>query len=76
VSLEEDAELFSPVLPIRGLESPSIPAGSLTRHFQEKTKPLGMQRGWGLVSPLSGNCNLHQGKIHIQSELGKGTTFT
>jgi len=48
-----------------------------TRHFQEKTKPLGKAKGLGIgLSLVQEIVNLHQGKIHIESELGKGTTFT
>jgi signal transduction histidine kinase len=48
-----------------------------TRHFQEKTKPLGKTKGLGIgLSLVQEIVNLHQGKIHIESELGKGTTFT
>jgi signal transduction histidine kinase len=48
-----------------------------TRHFQEKTKPLGNAKGLGIgLSLVQEIVNLHQGKIHIESELGKGTTIT
>jgi signal transduction histidine kinase len=48
-----------------------------TRHFQEKTKPLGNAKGLGIgLSLVQEIVNLHQGKIQIESELGKGTTFT
>jgi len=48
-----------------------------TRHFQEKKKPLGNAKGLGIgLSLVQEIVNLHQGKIHIESELGKGTTFT
>jgi len=48
-----------------------------TRHFQEKTKPLGNAKGLGIgLSLVQEIVNLHQGKIHLDSELGKGTTFT
>jgi two-component system phosphate regulon sensor histidine kinase PhoR len=48
-----------------------------TRHFQEKTRPLGNAKGLGIgLSLVQEIANLHQGKIQIESELGKGTTFT
>jgi PAS domain S-box-containing protein len=48
-----------------------------TRHFQEKTKPLGNAKGLGIgLSLVQEIVNLHQGKIHLDSELGRGTTFT
>jgi len=48
-----------------------------TRHFQEKAKPLGNAKGLGIgLSLVQEIVNLHQGKIHLESELGKGTTFT
>jgi PAS domain S-box-containing protein len=48
-----------------------------TRHFQEKTKPLGNAKGLGIgLSLVQEIVNLHQGKIHLDSELGKGSTFT
>jgi len=48
-----------------------------TRHFQEKTKPLGNTKGLGIgLSLVQEIVNLHQGKIHLESELGKGTIFT
>jgi signal transduction histidine kinase len=48
-----------------------------TRHFQEKTKPLGKAKGLGIgLSLVQEIVQLHQGKIHLESELGKGTIFT
>jgi PAS domain S-box-containing protein len=48
-----------------------------TRHFQEKTKPLGNAKGLGIgLSLVQEIVQLHQGKIHLESELGKGTVFT
>ncbi|MFB3884370.1 MAG: ATP-binding protein [Thermodesulfobacteriota bacterium] len=48
-----------------------------TRHFQEKTKALGKTKGLGIgLSLVQEIVNLHQGKIHLESELGRGTTFT
>jgi two-component system phosphate regulon sensor histidine kinase PhoR len=47
-----------------------------TRYFQEKTKPLGNVKGLGIgLSLVQEIVQLHQGKIQIDSELGKGTTF-
>jgi signal transduction histidine kinase len=48
-----------------------------TRHFQDKAKPLGNVKGLGIGLFLAQEIvQLHQGKISIDSELGKGTTFT
>jgi two-component system phosphate regulon sensor histidine kinase PhoR len=48
-----------------------------TRHFQEKTKPLGNSKGLGIgLSLVQEIVKLHHGEIQIESELGKGTTFT
>ena len=48
-----------------------------TRHYQEKTKPLGKTKGLGIgLSLVQEIIKLHKGDIEIESELGKGTTFT
>jgi PAS domain S-box-containing protein len=48
-----------------------------TRYSQVKTKPLGNAKGLGIgLSLVQEIIKLHQGDIHIESELGKGTTFT
>lgn len=48
-----------------------------TRHSQIKTKPLGNVKGLGIgLSLVQEIVKLHQGDIQIESELGKGTTFT
>jgi signal transduction histidine kinase len=78
VSFEEDAEFAFARITDTGV---GISHQSLqevfTRHFQEKTKPLGNAKGLGIgLSLVQEIVNLHQGKIHIESELGKGTTFT
>ncbi len=78
VSLEEDAEFVFTRITDTGV---GISHQSLqevfTRHFQEKTKPLGNAKGLGIgLSLVQEIVNLHQGKIHIESELGKGTKFT
>jgi PAS domain S-box-containing protein len=47
-----------------------------TRHFQDKTKPLGNVKGLGIgLSLVQEIVQLHRGDIDIESELGKGTTF-
>jgi signal transduction histidine kinase len=78
VSLEEDAEFVFTRITDTGV---GISHQSLqevfTRHFQEKTKPLGKAKGLGIgLSLVQEIVNLHQGNIHIESELGKGTMFT
>ncbi len=48
-----------------------------TRHSQVKTKPLGNVKGLGIgLSLVQEIVKLHRGEIQIESELGKGTTFT
>jgi len=78
VSLEEDPQFVFTRITDTGV---GISHQSLqevfTRHFQEKTKPLGNAKGLGIgLSLVQEIVNLHQGKIGIESELGKGTTFT
>jgi len=47
-----------------------------TRHFQNG-KPLGNARGLGIgLSLVQEIVQLHRGEIRIESEVGKGTTFT
>lgn len=47
-----------------------------TRHFQEKKKPLGNVKGLGIgLSLVQEIVKLHGGEVHLESELGKGTTF-
>jgi signal transduction histidine kinase len=71
VSLEEDPEFVFTRITDTGV---GISHQSLqevfTRHFQEKTKPLGNAKGLGIgLSLVQEIVNLHQGKIHIESEL-------
>jgi PAS domain S-box-containing protein len=48
-----------------------------TRHFQEKAKPLGNFKGLGIgLSLVQEIIKLHRGEIHLESEVGRGTTFT
>jgi hypothetical protein len=48
-----------------------------TRHFQEKSKPLGNAKGLGIgLSLVQEIVKLHRGEIRIESELGAGSTFT
>lgn len=48
-----------------------------TRHFQEKTRPLGNAKGLGIgLSLVQEIVRLHRGDIHLESEVGRGTTFT
>jgi len=47
-----------------------------TRHFQEKTRSLGNVKGLGIgLSLVQEIVKLHGGEVHLESELGKGTTF-
>ena len=47
------------------------------RHFQEKTRPLGNVKGLGIgLSLVQEIVKLHGGEVHLESEQGKGTTFT
>jgi PAS domain S-box-containing protein len=78
VSLGQDAEFVFARIADTGV---GISHQSLqeifTRHFQERTKPLGNARGLGIgLSLVQEIVKLHRGDIRIESELGKGTTFT
>jgi signal transduction histidine kinase len=78
VSLDQDSEFVFTRITDTGV---GIPHPSLkevfTRHFQEKTKPLGNVKGLGIgLSLVQEIVKLHQGDIQIESELGRGTTFT
>ena len=47
------------------------------RHYKDKSKPLGNFKGLGIgLSLVQEIVKLHQGKIDLESELSKGTTFT
>jgi PAS domain S-box-containing protein len=47
-----------------------------TRHFQEKKKTLGDVKGLGIgLSLVQEIVKLHGGEVHLESELGKGSTF-
>jgi PAS domain S-box-containing protein len=77
VSLDQDSEFIFTRITDTGV---GISHQSLkevfTRHFQEKTKPLGNARGLGIgLSLVQEIVKLHQGDIQIESELGKGSTF-
>jgi PAS domain S-box-containing protein len=78
VTLDQDAEFVFTRITDTGV---GISHQSLkevfTRHFQEKTKPLGNAKGLGIgLSLVQEIVKLHRGEIQIESELGKGTTFT
>jgi len=78
VGLEHDPEFIFTRIADTGV---GIPYQSLnevfTRHFQEKTKPLGKAKGLGIgLSLVQEIVKLHGGDIQIESELGTGTTFT
>jgi len=47
-----------------------------TRHFQEKKKPLGDVKGLGIgLSLVQEIVKLHEGEVHLKSEVGKGSIF-
>jgi PAS domain S-box-containing protein len=47
-----------------------------TRHFQEKKKPLGDVKGLGIgLSLVQEIVKLHEGEVHLESEIGKGSIF-
>lgn len=78
VHLEEDSEFVFASITDTGV---GISHQSLkevfTRHFQEKTESLGKAKGLGIgLSLVQEIVKLHHGNIYIESELGKGTTFT
>ncbi|MGZ3590885.1 MAG: ATP-binding protein [Thermodesulfobacteriota bacterium] len=77
VSLDQDPESVFAVITDTGI---GISHQSLkevfTRHFQEKSKPLGNAKGLGIgLSLVQEIVNLHQGEIRIESEPGTGSTF-
>jgi len=48
-----------------------------TRHFQEGSTSLGKMKGLGIgLSLVQEIVEFHHGKIHIESEVGKGSIFT
>jgi signal transduction histidine kinase len=78
VSLDQDSEFIFTHIADTGV---GISHQSLkevfTRHFQEKTKPLGNAKGLGIgLSLVQEIVKLHRGDIQIESELGKGSAFT
>jgi signal transduction histidine kinase len=47
-----------------------------TRYFQEKKKPLGDVKGLGIgLSLVQEIVKLHEGEVHLESEVGKGSIF-
>lgn len=74
---ENEASVFAHVMDTGiGISHQSLPE-VFTRHFQEKKKPLGDFKGLGIgLSLVQEIVKLHQGEIHIESELGKGTIFS
>ncbi len=78
VSLDQDPQSVFIVITDTGI---GISHQSLkevfTRHFQEKSKPLGNNKGLGIgLSLVQEIVKLHHGEIQIESELGAGSTFT
>ena len=77
VSLDQDLEFAFVLITDTGI---GISHQSLkevfTRHFQEKSKPLGSAKGLGIgLSLVQEIVKLHQGEIRIESQLGAGSTF-
>lgn len=74
---ENEAQAFAYVMDTGiGISHQSLPE-VFTRHFQEKKKSLGNMKGLGIgLSLVQEIVKLHQGQIHIESELGKGTIFS
>lgn len=74
---EDESYAFAHVMDTGiGISHQSLPE-VFTRHFQEKKKPLGDFKGLGIgLSLVQEIVKLHQGQIHIESELGKGTIFS
>jgi PAS domain S-box-containing protein len=78
VSLHQDSEFaFARIMDTGiGISHRSLKE-VFTRYFQEKAEPLGNVKGLGIgLSLVQEIVQLHRGKIFIDSELGKGTTFT
>jgi signal transduction histidine kinase len=78
VSLEEDLEFVYVRIADTGV---GISHQSLEevfrRHFQEGSASLGKTKGLGIgLSLVQEIVELHRGKIYIESEVGKGSTFT
>ncbi|HMK76584.1 MAG TPA: ATP-binding protein [Thermodesulfobacteriota bacterium] len=78
VSLEYDPEFIFTRIADTGVGIPHQSVREVfARHFQEKTKPLGKNKGLGIgLSLVQEIVKLHRGDIQIESELGKGSTFT
>ncbi len=77
VDLRQDSEFALVHISDTGV---GIPSQSLQeifkRHFQGDAKPLMDFRGLGIgLSLVQEIVHLHRGKIHVESEAGKGTTF-
>ena len=78
ISLDQDSEsVFTRITDTGvGISHQSLKE-VFTRHFQEKAKPLGNAKGLGIgLSLVQEIVKLHRGDIQIESELGKGSTFT
>ena len=78
VNLYQEAEFAFVRISDTGIGiSPQSLKGIFTRDVKEKTKSLGNVKGLGIgLSLVQEIVQLHHGKIHIESEAGKGTTST
>jgi len=78
VSLSQDAESAYVRISDTGVGiAPHSLQEVFKRHFQEQKKSLGDMRGLGIgLSLVQEIVKFHNGRIHLESEMGKGSTFS